>query len=371
VNDKHTSEVVTVPFFAYPLTAGVLTALVAFIFLPRGFWVFFGVWTYLAALSTMMLTVKWVFATYSFHFPKFLTALHFLCGAIVSATLLVRRKHQEGIPFPMPSWRRFWTLIFPISLAMVASIGSNNMALVHASVAFAEIIASTNCLVVVAMVVLFGMPFYLQLLFPVAIVAVGAVVSISGEINFSLLGFLLCVSAVVFRALKSTLQQKLMTDDTEAKLNPLELLFWVCGPSLAVMLTLSLVSEGVEPYRQILTTERGTLWGMLFAIFVSCVNATVLNLAQLFVTKDLGAVGAQLASQSKSVLTVMGSMVLFGDPVTMREISGFAMVLTGVYIYTRMEQSLKEGAKKKGESDNLNKLAEEDPQGRASYGTAR
>merc|ERR1719350_1705439 len=109
----------------------------------------------------------------------------------------------------------------------------------------------------------------------------------------------------------------------------------------------SIVTEGAAPYLMLASLDSKELRGLVVAILASCLNATVLNLAQLFVTKDLGAVGTQLASQSKSVLTVMGSMVVFGDPVTWREAGGFGLVLNGVYLFTRMDQRNKEAAKKK------------------------
>lgn len=351
VNDKHAPQVVHVPPLLYPCTAVLLLAVVLFIFGPRGPSVVLGVTAYLGALSTMMLSVKWVFKTYNFGFAKFLTVLHFAAGAAVCFAILWQRKVRQGTPFPTPSARQFWQMIVPIAAAMALSIGANNMALLHCSVAFTELIASTNCLIVVCMVVLMGLPFNWWLLGPTMVVVMGASVSIAGEMHFSLLGLGLGLAANVFRALKGTLQQKLMTDEREEKLDPCALLFWVSVPSVFIMLAGSVVTEGLTPYRALAGMEPATLRGLWIAILVSCVNAIVLNLAQLFVTKDLGAVGTQLASQSKTVLSVMGSLVLFGDPLTYRQVGGFGLVLVGVYLFNRMDQKSKAAsAKAKGSS---------------------
>merc|ERR1740121_334399 len=101
----------------------------------------------------------------------------------------------------------------------------------------------------------------------------------------------------------------------------------------------SFATEGWSPYQHMSTMGSGKFWRLSFAIFISCVNATVLNLSQLFVTKDLGAVGSQVAGQAKSVLTIMGGMVLFEEPVTVVQIAGFLQVLVGVFMYSTMDQS--------------------------------
>jgi len=85
----------------------------------------------------------------------------------------------------------------------------------------------------------------------------------------------------------------------------------------------------------------------MVALGVSCVNATILNVAQLFVTKDLGAVGSQLAAQTKMVLVVLGGMVLFQEAVTRTELFGFVLVLLGVFWFSRVEaQDAKDNEKK-------------------------
>jgi len=282
----------------------------------------------------MTLSVKWVFSTHQYSFPKLVTSLHFLSGGIVTGLLLATRKAA----MPIPTAYEFWVLIFPIAIAVVASIGANNMALVHCSAAFTEIIGSSTCLITIALVVLMGMPFDKWLILPSLLVATGCAMSITGEVNFSLIGMLLCFTANAFRSLKASLQQKLMTGETRDKFDPCALLFWICLPSMCVMFGASLVTEGMAPYQKLATMQSVELRGLAGALAASCVNATILNLAQLFVTKDLGAVGSQLAAQAKSVLVVLGSMVLFADPVTLLQVFGFMQVLLGVLIYSRMDK---------------------------------
>merc|ERR1719499_3001492 len=112
----------------------------------------------------------------------------------------------------------------------------------------------------------------------------------------------------------------------------------------------SIVSEGAKPYMALGALEPAQLHNLVFAILLSCVNAVILNLAQLYVTKHLGAVGGQLVSQAKMVLTVLGGMVLFGESFSQLETLGFAMALCGVYTFTRMDQAFKAREKAKQEA---------------------
>merc|ERR1719499_2786678 len=110
-------------------------------------------------------------------------------------------------------------------------------------------------------------------------------------------------------------------------------------------MSLSLASEGLLPYRVLADREGPAMQSLVLSILMSCVNATVLNLSQLFVTKDLGAVGGQLVAQAKMVLTVLGGMVLFGETFSQLELMGFLLALVGVYTFSRMDQAFKEKAK--------------------------
>merc|ERR1740123_1180176 len=102
----------------------------------------------------------------------------------------------------------------------------------------------------------------------------------------------------------------------------------------------------MKPYVALRALAPAQLHGLVFAILLSCVNATILNLSQLYVTKDLGAVGGQLVAQAKMVLTVLGGMVLFGETFSQLEVVGFLLSLIGVFTFSRMDQAFKESQQK-------------------------
>eukprot|EP00429_Kryptoperidinium_foliaceum_P066419 CAMPEP_0176073798 /NCGR_PEP_ID=MMETSP0120_2-20121206/36875_1 /TAXON_ID=160619 /ORGANISM="Kryptoperidinium foliaceum, Strain CCMP 1326" /LENGTH=419 /DNA_ID=CAMNT_0017407483 /DNA_START=20 /DNA_END=1276 /DNA_ORIENTATION=+ len=333
-----------VPLYAYPSVFALVTFSIAVIYGKRGIATVMSVMVYLAALSTMKLSVKWVFVKYTFGFPRFVTCFHFLCSGLVCLAMQLWRRSQHGAaPMTVPTTSEFIFMVMPIAVADASvSIGADNMALRLSSVAFAEILGSTTCIFTAVVVILMGLPFNKWLFFPIIAVAVGCTTSSVGELHASVPGMVLIAVANAFRALKASLQQKLMTGKMQERFDPCTLLMWFSVPATILACTTSLVFEGAAPIRQMSALDSRTFRGLCIAIGVSCVNAVVLNLSQLFVTKSLGAVGGQLVGQAKAVLTVLGGVALFGDRVTVIELLGFAEVLGGVYAYSAMEGKARE-----------------------------
>merc|ERR1712194_673093 len=216
-----------------------------------------------------------------------------------------------------------------------------------------------NCIVTIGVVALLGMPVDNRLLAPAAVVTLGCCISTAGGINFSFLGFVLCMSANICSSLKVSLLQKILTGEMEEKFDPCALLFWASAPMIAVMLAWSLVTEGLEPYRAIGARSSSDVQGLFLAILVPCVNGSVLTVSQFFVTKDLGAVGMQVVGQAKMILTVLGGMVFFGEAFFQFEVIGVVLVLIGVCFFSRTDQAIKEEKAKSAERLNSKTCLEE------------
>merc|ERR1719409_536883 len=226
-------------------------------------------------------------------------------------------------------------------MGFAISVAANNVALLFSSAAFTEIVASASPVVSIALLVLMGIPFDMRLLGPTLLVVAGCALSTSGEVNFSGLGMACCIVSIFGRAVKTTLQQRIMTGESKAKFDPVTLLAWMCVPSALLMMVWSLSVEGFAPYAMLQELESRA--SLTICLLVSCVNACILNLSNLFCTKDLGAVGVQLVAQMKSVLTVLGAVALFHEAVTPIEIVGFVGVLGGVFLFSKLENTAKKG----------------------------
>mmetsp|Transcript_152814 Transcript_152814/g.271089 ORF Transcript_152814/g.271089 Transcript_152814/m.271089 type:complete len:489 (-) Transcript_152814:57-1523(-) len=320
--------------WAYGFTASFTATVILVLYWKSGFAVIMRILIYLAALSTMKLVVKNIYVTYRWEFPSVVTATHFFCGSAIAFSYLFYGRRKKKVH--VPSAREFFCVVFPISLGFAISVVASNVALYFCSAAFTEIIGATSPVWTALMLLLVGQPISYDAVGPIALVVLGCMISTSGEMNFSGIGFVCCFISCLGRAVKSTLQQMAMTGDLKEAYDPITLLAWMCVPSFFMMMGYSLTVEGLTPYRRLIESDQP--WGIIGCVLLSCVNASILNLSNLFCTRDLGAIGLQLVGQMKGVLTVLGALALFHEAVTTVQILGYIGVVCGVALFSRTNQ---------------------------------
>lgn len=317
-----------------------IMCLVSFVYFNRGIFVIGRVLAYLLSLSTMTLAVKSVYVNHGFNFPKFVSGCHFMCCGFFCFGYMMYQRLTAGKPIAVPSLHQEVFVIAPIAITFALSVAANNIALLHSNAAFAEMVGAAAPLCVICINLVQGKGFDLRLLCPVLVVIVGVCVCASGELNFTLFGFSLIFLATFLRAMKTTLQHSIMHDDTGGqKLEPIELLAWMSPACLALVLVWGLVTDGLEPFRQL----AGPQWlSLTFAIGLTCVNAVVLNVAGTYVIKDLGPVGSLLASQLKGILLLLGAMVMLGEIIQFQQLAGYLFIAGGIYWYNTKEKEYKD-----------------------------
>jgi hypothetical protein len=310
--------------------------LVIGIFLNRGPLVISGIIAYLLSLSTITLTVKSVFVHQKFNYPKFLTCCHFLACGFVCFGIMAYKQMTGQKPMPVPSFNQMSRKIVPIAFSFAASVGINNVALVYCGAGFAEMMMGAAPLCVICLNVVEGSGFDMRLLWPVLSVVAGVCMCTGGELSFTWFGLGLIFLANFLRAWKSNIQYKVLeNEDPAEKLEPIELLAWMSLPSLALMGTWGVLTEGIEPF-SVLT------WQTSLAIGVTCVNACVLNVANNFVIRDLGPVGCLLAGQLKGILLLMGATVLLGEIIQAQQLVGYVFIAGGIFVYNKMDKEFKD-----------------------------
>jgi drug/metabolite transporter (DMT)-like permease len=327
-------------------------AAVVFLYWRQGPLVVAKVVTYLFALTTMKGAVRVIEDKQSFKFPLFITATHFISGVFIAFSLLLREKWAAGQRVEMPPFYFIAAKFTPIAIAIAVSVACGNIALVYSSSSFVEIVGMTTPIATVLVSMSMGQSIQLELLGPLLLVFVGGALTAKGDVHFSTLGLLFSAGAMLPRAIKSILQQVLLQqDNSERSYSPLEVLIWTSIPSSMVMLGWSLFHEGLEPYHQYYAHGFSSI--LTVALGMSCINACILNLAVLYVIKDLGAVGATVVAQTKSVLVVLGGMTFLNEQVSRTEIFGFMIILGGVYLYNEVDSRTK--AKLKAQKAALEK----------------
>lgn len=311
--------------------------LVCWMYFERGLRVIISVLCYMFSLSSMTLTIRNVYVNFNFNHPLWLTASHFLFTALIGLCILFHQHRTGEQPMTIPPLRQFARGILPVSLVFAISIGSANLGLLYTNAHFYEMVGATTALATAGLGVLMGKTFDPVLLPPLLFVTSGLMICAFGEIVFSSIGFSFCAAAVMSRALKAIVQHQLMEGDIGMRLTPIQLVVWMSLPSSGIMALWSLYSEGAQPFYDFYASA-----GTQGAVFLTIINACILNTAALYVLQNLGPVAQQLAGQLKGVLAILGSVALFGEQVALQQIFGFSIIIAGVTWYNRKDMWIKQ-----------------------------
>jgi len=327
-------------WLSYALMAMLAFATIVFAFSTQDFYVACRILLYLLSLSTMKITVKLVFLTFKFRYAMFLCSAHFSVCSLIGLGLMLCRQWRGGKPLYVPTAHQFKYLVIPIAIGAATSIVASNIALAFCSVALSEIVSSTSPIISVAVILLMGKPFDKRLLMPAFVVVAGVTVSVHGKLlGFSILGVALTFLGNVARAGKSVLQEQAMISEARDTFDPLTMLTWTFVPSALAMWIWSLTVEGISPFSHLMHGPERL--GIILALLLSCVNATFLNFAGIWVVKDIGAVSMQLISLLSKGISLLGAVLLFHDEMTLAQTVGFVVALGGVWAFSHMQACFK------------------------------
>merc|ERR1719379_534417 len=103
------------------------------------------------------------------------------------------------------------------------------------------------------------------------------------------------------------------------QLDPIELTFWTATVCFAIMMVWSLAVEGLKPFVKVADLPT------LLAVLITAAAATVLNIAALFVLKEVGPVAQQIVGNLKGVLACMAAVAAFGEQITAQQMIGYSI----------------------------------------------
>jgi len=103
--------------------------------------------------------------------------------------------------------------------------------------------------------------------------------------------------------------------------------------------TWSILAEGPKPYQALYKSATDT--GFLLSLAVSCVNAAILNFANMFVVRDLGAIGVNIVAQLKGILIILGGVAMLGELVNLNQCAGYGIIVCGVFWFNNVEKKEK------------------------------
>ncbi|EER05800.1 conserved hypothetical protein [Perkinsus marinus ATCC 50983] len=275
-------------------------------------------------------SVKYIQYTLHYPYPLLISAVHMVfswlaCGVYVKFNVPALREY---------TLKRYMVEVFPVAAMASASIGCGNMALKYIFPSFHELLQQTSPAAQVLVCVLiyhqrYNLPTYLSMI-PIC---GGAIMCSGGEVNFNVIGVTFSIGAVLTRALKNTMQSRLMT----TSFTNIELLYVLAPANLFFFLSGSFLFEGVlAPTRELISMPTA-----LFAVVFSALLACTYNLLAFKMLQVLSPVGAMVVHTLKTPATLMVSTVLFGNKVGISQIIGFVIITAGVYYYKNYGKEVK------------------------------
>jgi diacylglycerol kinase len=284
---------------------------------------------------------KWCFTSGGFPFPVTLTAMHMgSCFAVFGAMSWlpkgIRTRIMPDVDTAIP-WGVYCKGFAPAALLMTVSLGCANVALLHASVIFIQLIKPLTVVITSLAAFSWGLevPTVTHLI-TVSIVASGVIVSAFGGAEFSLIGLLCQLTASTCEGLRLIVLQGVM--QTELRLDPVTTVYRFAPLAGLVLCFISCILE--EPLD---LAKVHCPW----IILVNCLSAVLLNVLIALVISRTSAVVSVLAGIAKDIGTIGVSSSLFARPVTSTDVLGYSLSLTGICMYKvykdRLPLFLKEG----------------------------
>ncbi|PQQ09136.1 putative sugar phosphate/phosphate translocator [Prunus yedoensis var. nudiflora] len=249
---------------------------------------------YLSNIGVLLLN-KYLLSFYGFRYPIFLTMLHMIsCAAYSYVAIhlleLVPRQHILS--------RRQFFKILALSAIFCFSVVCGNTSLRYLPVSFNQAIgATTPFFTAIFAFIITCKKESAEVYGALLPVVFGIVVASNSEPLFHLFGFLVCVGSTAGRALKSVVQGILLTSEAE-KLHSMNLLLYMAPMAACILLPFTLYIEG--------------------------------NVAAVTVLGN-----------AKAAVAAVVSVLIFRNPVTVMGMTGFAVTIMGVVLYSEAKKRSK------------------------------
>ena len=278
----------------------------------------------------------------AFPCPLLMTSVHFLVQFIWSYTL--SRKYPitfGGDQVDAMSWNTYLTVAIPCGLVTSFDVGLSNLALVRITMTFYTMVKSSSPIFVVISAYCFGIEKITPaLILTVLIISAGEMLTVIGEVEFDMVGFILVLSAAILSGLRWTvIQLKLQT--LEPKLRSTVATMRILSPFMLVfMLMFSLIFE--EPWNKFgANNDSGTtyfagLWDTLWTVGLGLFGATLaicMITCEFYLIMESSAVILMIGGVLKELTTILLGVSVMGDQLNATNTLGVLVVFSGVMLY--------------------------------------
>jgi len=224
----------------------------------------------------------------------------------------------------------------PIAVLFSAQLVLTNTAYLHSSVAFLQMMKEANLVLVYVFSLMAALEkFSWRSVGILIFICFATSMTIHGELNFSMTGFVIQSIGQLFECCKIVLQAMLLSS-AGRKLDPLTYVLLVM-PMCAVMLGAGICALIAFPHSHFMTPQWHDLvqwWPHLLAN--ACV-AFLLNVVIAFFVKHSSAVSFILAGIVKDAMIVAAGTLLFREVVSLIQTIGFSLQLSAILLWSMIK----------------------------------
>lgn len=190
-----------------------------------------------------------------------------------------------------------------------------------------------------AFVLLFAFLFRLEkpswrLVAIIATMTAGVIMMVAGEVSFSVIGFILIISAAFFSGFRWALTQILLLRNP-ATSNPFSSIFFLAPVMFVSLLIIAIPVEGFPALWQglgVLVEKKGPVLGPLLLLFPGCI-AFCMTASEFALLQRTSVVTLSIAGIFKEVVTISAAGIVFHDPLTPINISGLFVTIGAIAAY--------------------------------------
>ena len=249
-----------------------------------------------------------------FRFPMFMASLHMLGSYVATCAATA----QSSITLSLHRLQRSWTFFLPVACLYAVSLCLRNVALIHISIASAQLLVAFAPLFVYALSVAFGLEApKLKLLVNVCAIAVGAALCVTGSVAHTTLGLALQLAGVLCETLRGVLLNVFLRK-VEPDMTATESLQCFSLPCFALTALSCAIFESGSLAKDL--PSRG---GPFFcALFANVSVAVLFNFVQLHVLKIFKVLTLSMAGVTKDWVLITASTWVEGGGMSPQFVAG-------------------------------------------------
>jgi len=205
-----------------------------------------------------------------------------------------------------------------------------------------------------AFVLLFAFAFRLEnpswrLVAIITTMTIGVIMMVFGEVAFSILGFILVISAAFFSGFRWALTQILLLRNP-ATSNPFSSIFFLAPVMFVSLFIIAIPVEGFPALFEglsLLIDKKGAILGPLLLVFPGVI-AFLMTASEFALLQRTSVVTLSIAGIFKEVVTISAAGLVFGDALTPINISGLVVTISAIIAYNWIKiKKMREEALKK------------------------